>query len=72
MRPKTKTTQLFIYIGIFSCTFGIAKFNTNDISYQENQRAYWMILVGAISIFYAYYRNSKEKDSDKNENDKLE
>ncbi len=70
MRPRSKTTQLFIYIGIFMCTFGIARLNTANVSFEENQSAYGMILIGVISIVYSYYRNSKEKVSD-SDNEKL-
>lgn len=67
MRPKNKTTQLFLYIGIFLCVFGITRFDTSDLSFGMNGRAYWMFIVGAISIIHAYYRNGKEKQNDRQE-----
>ena len=72
MKSDNKTTQFFIYVGIFLCTFGIAKFNTNNFSFSENLRAYCMILAGFASILFSYYRIRKEKAVDNNGNGKLD
>jgi|GEM_PF-6928832 len=61
MKSANKTTQFFIFLGIFMTTFGIAKFDASNLSLDHNQRSYFMFSIAVISLIIAYVRLRKEK-----------
>jgi hypothetical protein len=61
LKTDNKTTQFFVYVGIFLFAFGIARFDTENISFEHNERAYFMFLAALISLVFSYFRIRKER-----------
>lgn len=61
MKTNNNITQVLIYAGIFLATFGIAKLDLSDPSFDTNQRSYVMLIGAAVVFLISYLRIRKER-----------
>ena len=66
MKSDNNITQFLIYCGIFLATFGIAKLDTSNLEFENNQRSYLMLVGALLSLIFAFMRIKKEKSFKKN------
>ena len=69
LQSENKTTQFFVYVGLFLFVFGLARLGDENYSFEKNQRAYYMISVAIFSLLFSFYRVQKERSLENNKNE---
>ena len=63
MKTNNDFTKFLLVMGMFLAVFAIARFDTKNFSFENNERSYLMIIFSIVFLIIAFLRIKNEKNS---------